>query len=128
MFPPPSPFLSPPPCRPLHPFHFFPRHPPRFGTRRKHVLHPFESRARRPPQHAFNHFRNAQERQPPFQKRRHCNFIRGVQRARQRAALFHRLSCQSQTGNPPIRSLLKIQPLQLGPVQSHLEIRCHALW
>jgi len=80
-----------PPLRHRQPLYFFSRHSTRFGIGRKHVFHLLKSRARRPPQHAFNHFRNAQERQPPFQKRCHRNFHPRRSARRQRAALFSSL-------------------------------------
>src|SRR5262252_2124664 len=108
------------------PADFLSRYSPRFGVGREHVVHSFELYANRACQHTLDHFRNTQERDLALEECRDCHFIRGVQSAGPGSSLFHRLSGQAQAGIPPRRHLLKIQTLQLGPVQVYL-IRCHPL-
>src|SRR5262250_1519903 len=71
-------------CQPAY---FFPCHSTRFLVCSKHIVHFLEPYARRALQHTLDHFRDAKERQSPFQKCCYGDLVGGIQCARQRATL-----------------------------------------
>src|SRR5713226_9079347 len=95
--------------------YFFLGHSTRFAIRRKHIVHLLKSRLRRPRQHPFDYLRDSQERQPSPQKSRYCDFIRGVQCARQCPALFQRFLRQTQAREAPRGNFREIKTPEFRP-------------
>src|SRR2546429_9959887 len=96
-----SPFFPPPPLSLFFRAAAWRATPPRYfgifslalspglGVRRKHIFHPLQTPACGARQHALDHFRNAQEREPLLEKCGNRDFVGGIQCTWIRPAFSH---------------------------------------